>query len=178
MLGFAILHVVRASQPISDVPPPAEPARSPFGRTVAGSGLVEAETENISIGSALPGVVLEVYVPVDKVGEHVEAGDPLFRVDDRHLKAQLAYQEANLAAARAQLAKLQRQPRAEELPPSAAKVAAAQANVRLQDDLSERAKRLQPSGAISAEETTQRVLLLDVSRQQLAQAQAEYALLK
>src|SRR5205823_4318798 len=178
LLGFAILHVVRASQTVPDPPPPAEPPRTPFGHTVAGAGLVEAETENISVGSALAGVVLEVYVPVEKVGQRVKAGDPLFRVDDRHLKAQLAYQEAALAAARAQLAKLEQQPRAEELPPSAAKVDVAQANVRLQDDLAERARQLRQSKAMSAEEVSQRQLALDVARQQLAQAQAEHALLK
>src|SRR5262249_27529307 len=98
--GFAVLHVVRASQTPAEPQPPGEPRRpagpprTPFGDTVAGAGLVEAETENINLGSALAGVVLEVFVPVDKVGQHVKAGDPLFRVDDRHLKAQLAYQDA------------------------------------------------------------------------------------
>ena len=47
-------------------------------------------------------------MPVDEVGKEVQAGDPLFRVDDRQLQAQLAVQQANLAAAKAQLAKLER----------------------------------------------------------------------
>jgi multidrug resistance efflux pump len=178
LLVFAVLHVVRASQTLPDPPPPAEPPRSPFGGTVAGAGLVEAQTENISVGSALPGVVLEVHVPVEKVGQHVRAGDPLFRVDDRHLKAQLAYQEATLAAARAQLARLEKQPRPEELPPSAAKVATARATVRLQEDLAERARRLYPDGAMPVEDVMQRRLSLEVARRQLAQAQADYDLLK
>jgi HlyD family secretion protein len=178
LLAFAILHVVRASQGVPDPPPPAEPPRTPFGQTVSGTGLVEAETENINVGSALAGVVLEVYVPVEKVGQHVKAGDPLCRVDDRHLTAQLAYQEAALVAARAQLAKLQQQPRPEELPPSAAKVSVAAANVQLQRDLARRAQILAPSGAMPAEDTQQRQLALEVARQQLTQAEAEYALLK
>src|SRR5262249_48477423 len=132
LLVFAIIHVVRASQTPPDQLPPAEPPRTPFGLTVAGAGIVEAETENINVGSAWAGVVLEVCVPVERVGQQVRAGDPLLRVDDRHLQAQLAYQEANLAAARAQLAKLEQQPRLEELPPSAAKLSAAEANMRLQ----------------------------------------------
>jgi multidrug resistance efflux pump len=177
-LVFAILHVVRASQTPPDQLPPADPARTPFGNTVAGAGLVEAQTENINIGSALAGVVLEVYVPTEKVGQEVKAGDPLFRVDDRHLKAQLAYQEASLKAAQAQVAKLEQQPRPEELPPSAAKVTTAQANVQLLEDLAERARRMRPSGAVSIEEATQRRLSLAMARQQLVQAQAEYALLK
>ena len=82
---------------------PIEPPRTPFGHTVAGAGIVEAETENIPIGSALPGVVLEVYVPVEKVGQRVQAGDKLFLVDTRALEALLKFQQANLAAAKAQL---------------------------------------------------------------------------
>ncbi len=178
LLVFAGFHVVRQSQAVPDPPPPAEPPRTPYGATVAGAGLVEAESENINVGSALAGVVLEVYVPVEQVGRRVRAGEPLFRVDDRHLKAQLAANEAARAAAVAQLDRLLRQPRPEELPPSAAKVAVARANVKLQADLVERAGRLRPGGAISAEEATQRALTLDVARAQLTQAEADDALLR
>src|SRR5579884_2096963 len=99
LLLFAVAYVVRGQQTAPRAQPPVVPARTPFGSTVAGAGIVEAETENIAIGAALPGAVLEVYVPVDKVGQWVKAGDPLFKVDDRQLKAQLKVQEANLAAA-------------------------------------------------------------------------------
>ena len=60
-------------------------------------------SQNIAIGSALSGIVLEVYVPVERVGTHVAKGDPLFRVDDRQLKAQLALAQARAASARSQL---------------------------------------------------------------------------
>src|SRR5581483_12382916 len=149
MLAFSIYHVVRAQQTAPKPPPPIEPARTPFGQTVAGSGIVEAESENIAIGAPLPGVVLEVYVPVEKVGQRVKAGDPLFLVDNRQLKAQLKYYEANLAAAEAQLAKLEAQPRTEELPPSEAKVRAAQANLDMALDFAERNRRLAVSQSVS-----------------------------
>src|SRR5947209_16374152 len=118
MLVFAVLHVVRAQQTPPMPPPPVEPSRNPFGRTVAGAGIVEARSDNISIGTALPGMVMEVYGPEKPglppwsslIGRRVRKGDPLFRVDDRQLKAQLKYQEANLASARAQLAKLEAMP--------------------------------------------------------------------
>src|SRR6266852_5578024 len=96
LLLASVMHVVRANQTRPKPSPPVEPTRSPFGRTIAGAGIAEAQTENIAIGSALPGVVQEVYVPVEKVGQRVKAGDPLFRIDDRALKAQLKVQEANL----------------------------------------------------------------------------------
>jgi multidrug resistance efflux pump len=178
LLAFATYHVVHASRTMPAPPPPAEPPRTPFGRTVAAAGLVEAQTENLALGAALPGVVLEVYVPVERVGQHVKAGDPLFRVDDRNLRAQLEYQEANLAAAEAQLAKLEAQPRPEEVPPSEAKVRTADANMKLQLDQYERARELYGRRVISAEEYTQRQLSFEAARHQLAQAQAEDALLR
>lgn len=178
MLIFALVHVVTAQQQKPPLEPPREPARSAFTFNVAGSGIVEAQSENISVGAALPGVVLEVYVPVEKVGQRVQAGEPLFRVDDRALKAQLKVQEANLAAAEAQLARLDAMPRPEELPPSEAKVKVAQASLQLQQDLADRAKRLVNTGAMAAEDIAQRHLAQEVAKQQLSQATADHDLLK
>lgn len=178
MLVFALGHVVTAQQAKPKLSPPREPARASFTQSVAGAGIVEAQTENIAIGSALPGVVMEVYVPVEKVGQRVKAGEALFRVDDRALQAQLKVQEANLTAAEAQLAKLDAMPRPAELPPSAAKVRVAQANVNMQQDLAERARRLVNSRAMADEDVNQRQLALEVARQQLAQAKADHELLK
>src|SRR5262245_49431653 len=178
LLVFSLVHVVTAQQEKRRLSPPRDPARSSFAHSVAGAGIVEAETENIAIGSALPGVVMEVYVPVEKVGQRVSQGEPLFRVDDRALRAQLKVQEANLAAAEAQLAKLEAMPRPEELPPSEAKVKIAQANANIQQALSDRARRLLTSRAMADEDATQRQRALETSRQQRAQANADHTLLK
>jgi HlyD family secretion protein len=178
MLVFSIYHVVRAQQQPPPASPPIEPARTPFGRTVAGSGIVEAETENISIGSPLPGVVLEAYVPVEKVGQIVKKGDPLVLVDDRALKAQLKYQEANRAAALAQLRKLELQPRPEEVPPSAAAVEVAQANQAIQGDTADRNRVLYGRKAISEQEYRQSILAEQMARRQTVQAEANLKLLK
>ena len=178
MLAFSIFQVVRAHQSPPRPAPPIEPPRTPFGRTVAGAGVVEAETENIAIGSALPGVALEVYVPVEDVGKIVEKDTLLLRVDDRQLQAQLKYYEANLQAAEAQLTKLNRQPRPEEVPPSEAKVRVARATLDLQMDLAERNRRLMATRSVSEEDYRQKALAVEVARQQLAQARAEDALLQ
>ena len=82
--------------------PLVEPPRSPFATTVAGAGIIEARsdasnTANISVGSELSGVVSIVGV---KVGAKVKAGDLLFELDDRQMRAELAYREANLAASK------------------------------------------------------------------------------
>src|SRR6516164_1787964 len=121
MLAFAIYHVVQAQQEPPKPPPPVEPARTPFGRTVAGAGIVEARSQNIAIGSALPGLVMKVWAPEELglpakpgmtpwealIGQHVKQDDPLFRVDVRQLNAMLAFHEASMESARAQLQKLE-----------------------------------------------------------------------
>ena len=50
-------------------------------------GLVETSTENIAVGTPLSDVVTEVPVAV---GQTVRTGDPLFKLDDRHLRAEIA----------------------------------------------------------------------------------------
>jgi multidrug resistance efflux pump len=178
LLVFSIYQVVSGQQSPPPALPPVTPAQSPFGCTVAGAGIVEPETENISIGTALSGVVLEVYVPVDRVGQQVQAGDPLFQVDDRQLKAQRKVQEANLAAAQAQLAKLEAQPRPEEVPPSEAAVRTAQANRDMQLDLAERSRTLYFARAGKEEEYRQNTLAAEAAQHQLEQARTQLALLK
>jgi multidrug resistance efflux pump len=175
LLAFAVYHVVRAQQSPPPPPPVVEPARSPYARTVAANGLVEAQTENISVGAHLPGVVVEVFV---KVGQQVKAGERLFRIDDRQLKAELAYRKAALAAARAQLDRLEQMPRAEELPPSEARVREARENLLDQEDQLRRARALSTRRAIADEDAIRRQQATKMAAEQLARAEAEYALLK
>jgi HlyD family secretion protein len=192
MLAFAIYHVVQAQQKPPKPPPPLEPARTPFGRTVAGAGIVEARSQNIAVGSAVPGVVLKVWSPEELgltsptklmpwealIGQYVKQGDPLFRVDDRQYRAMLVFHEANLASARAQLAKLEQMPRPEELAVSKAKVEVAEAAVDVQRDLVERDSKLISSAATTDEQYRQHQLNLRMTQRQLAQAKADLALIK
>ena len=180
-LGMSVLgvvHVERESQSAPTAAPLLAPSHNPYANAVAASGVVESQTENISIGAALTGLVLDVYVPSDKAGTRVAAGTPLFRLDDRHLKAQLKSAEAQLALSEARLAKLQQQPRPEELPPSAAKVKAAAANVARSRDQYERAQRVIGTGAIQQEEYIDKKEAAEMYAQQFTQVQAEYDLLK
>lgn len=176
VVGF--LHVQQASRPVPSLPPPTPPVRSPFGATVAASGIVEPKYESIAIGSALSGIVLEVFVPAESVGQHVQQGDPLFRVDDRSLKAQLALQQANTESAKAMLAKLEALPRAEELPPVEARVKAREAQRSRWLDQFQRSQRLVTTGATTEGELTQHKLSYEEADQQWLQAKSELALLK
>lgn len=77
------------------------PLENQYAHAVSGSGLIEANTRNIVIGSHLPGVIQQVLVAE---GDIVQAGAPLFALDDRAAKAQLTVSEAELAAAKVALA--------------------------------------------------------------------------
>lgn len=175
LLVFAILHVVRAQQTQPEVAPPLQPASSPFGKTVAGAGIVEAQTQNIALGSPLPGIIDEVYV---KVGQKVARGDVLFSLDDRPLQAEKKLRQSQVLSARAQLLKFRSMPRPEELPPSEAKIAEAEANLADLTDLLGRARQLATKKAISEEDLYRREQAARMAKEQLTRVRAEYDLLK
>ncbi|WP_425618462.1 HlyD family secretion protein [Anatilimnocola sp. NA78] len=178
MLVFGILHILSAEQELPKLQPPTMPARNPYLKSIAAAGIVEPRSQNIAIGSPLSGVVLEVFVPADEVGKEVTAGTPLFRVDDRQLKAQLAWQTAALKAAEAQLSKLDAMPRPEVVPPAEARLHAAEAKAKLWLDQYDRSSRLLNSGAIGAEENNTRRMTYEEALAQKQQASAELAELK
>ncbi len=173
-LTFAILQMTKASQKSPEAVPPVEPAESPFAKQLAGAGIVEPETENLAIGTNLPGIVEQVMV---KVGDTVKPGDPLFRLDGRQFQAEAQIREANLANAKAQLEKLGQLPRPEELPPLVAKVSEAEATLEDQKKQYERLKRIS-SGAASEDELTRREQGVEIAKAQLEKALAELALMK
>src|SRR5579859_5278698 len=85
-VAFAIFTVIRGDKTRPPVPPVSDAAQSPYPSSVAGSGIVEASTENISIGTQIAGIVAKIFV---EIGSNVKAGDPLFEIDDRSLLAEL-----------------------------------------------------------------------------------------
>jgi multidrug resistance efflux pump len=177
MLVFAVYHVVRAQQTAPKADPLISPAKSPFERTVAGTGMVEAETENISIGAPLPGLVVKLDV---RVGDKVKCGQPMFRLDDRNLLAELAARKANLLSAQAQLDRLRAMPRAEDVPPAEARVNQAEANLvdlkDQQDRMIETAKRT--PGAVTEQEVIHRKQAYEAGKYDLAKAAADLATIK
>jgi HlyD family secretion protein len=110
---WATVSMVRTHPRREATEPPIAPPMSSFPNTLAAVGLVEASTENISVGSPLGAVVTRVFV---NAGRMVKAGEPLFQLDVRHLEADLAVRQAELSVARsrtgvveAQLADLKQQ---------------------------------------------------------------------
>ncbi len=103
-LILAVWMVKVGSRPVPPAEPVAEPPRVAFERKISGSGIVEARSRNIAVGSHLPGIVRDVNV---RVGQRVKAGTPLFSLDDRARRADLVVREATVAEAEAVLKEAQ-----------------------------------------------------------------------
>ncbi len=148
---WATFSVARTQPHRQRTEPPAPPPVSDFPNTVAAVGLVEASTENISVGSPLDGVVARVFVTA---GQMVNAGDLLFELDARHLRADLAVRQQAVAVARAR---------------------AAVAEARLQDlkRQLEFAEQVKDRRAISAEEVTRRRSAVETAAAELKEAGAQ-----
>lgn len=100
-LIVAVVVAVRSQQNLPPAQPIALPAQAPFESYIGGAGMVEASSQNIAIGTSIPGIARKIHV---KVGDRVKAGDPLFVIDDREYRADLGVREANLRRGQASLA--------------------------------------------------------------------------
>jgi HlyD family secretion protein len=100
-LTFGVISVVRSQPRREATNPPSPPPASSYAQTVAAVGLVETSTENIAVGTEIAGVVTNIYVDV---GGRVKAGDPLFTIDSRSTRAELATRQATVQVAEAALA--------------------------------------------------------------------------
>lgn len=174
-LVFATYHVLSAQKPLPKTEPPLPPARSPFERAIGGVGIVEARTENIAIGSQIPGIVAEVAV---KVGQRVRSGEPLFLLDTRQVRSDIAVRAAQLASAQAQVQRLADMPRREELPPMQARLHEARANLAEAEDAHRRAQQLSARRVIAEEEMVQARQRQEAARAQLERVQAQDTLLR
>jgi multidrug efflux pump subunit AcrA (membrane-fusion protein) len=99
-LGFAGWVLMGANRQEPMPTPVAEPPRSPYDRTVAASGIIEAVNENVRIAPPMAGLVTKVFVAV---GDQVKEQVPLFQLDDRDLRAQLLTREAAIPPIHAQI---------------------------------------------------------------------------
>ncbi len=173
---FAVAHVVLSNQesPPDSPAAAAQPPRAPFPESVAGAGLIEAQTENIEVGTPVPGIVAEVFV---KVGEKVESGAPLFRLESSELRAQNQVAEAAATKATADLERLRNQPRPEEIPIREAYVREAQARLVAARRSLARIERLTSRGITTEEELDDAQRAADVAAAEVERMQAELALL-
>ncbi|HEY4170076.1 MAG TPA: efflux RND transporter periplasmic adaptor subunit [Reyranella sp.] len=101
-VAFAVAAIVLGERTPPGASAAVHPTMSPFATAVAGAGIVEASSENIAIGAAVPGIVTKIAV---KWGDRVQSGDVLFTIDDRDVQGQLLIAGAKVREADATLAK-------------------------------------------------------------------------
>ncbi len=169
---FMGVHVARTHQPIPDYAPLIEPSRAPFSKVIAGSGIVESRSENVAVGAPVAEVVVEVRAVE---GKTVQTGEMLFRLDDRMLRADLQVQQSLLNSSKAELKKLEQQPRPEDIPPSEARVRQARADLVARRDTHTRHVNLFKGRFISEEDLIQRKQAVTVGEEILANAEADHA---
>ena len=98
--AFGTLLVIRMSSETPQPEPSVRLPEKPFPRGIGASGIVEPRQESTSIGVPFPGLVKKMLVDVSST---VEIGQPLFQLDDRDLRSQLAENQAQVALKEAQL---------------------------------------------------------------------------
>ncbi len=175
MLVFAVVSVVKALPSPRVTLPPEPPPSTTFDRPVAAAGLVEASSENVAVGTPVPGVVKAVHA---RPGDRVKAGDPLFSIDDRELRAELEVAGAAVAAAQARLARLEAMPRREEIPSAEARLREGEADLGDATLQLARMEQVHDLRAIREEDLSRRRFAVDAARARRDRAQSDLALLE
>ncbi len=148
-LLFALFYVFTSNKPAQIAAPVAEPAQASFKKYIAGSGLIEAQSDNISIATPLSGVVNKIAVTV---GSRVKKGAVLFTLEGRDVQA--------------------------DLPIRRAAVAEAQANLRDAQDQLQRMAQIPDQRAVSAEELDRRRIAVNLAEARLDSAQGQLQAVK
>ncbi|MFO0180554.1 MAG: HlyD family secretion protein, partial [bacterium] len=175
-VGFGIAtlsHLTPKEQLLAAPNPP--PLTTLGTNTISGLGEVQMAGEPIAIATPISGIVSRVHVVP---GQTVSADEPLFTLDDRALRAEFHNRTATLATASAKLLKLKAGTRPEDLPPARARVAAATATFKRNEDAWNRAKLLIERRALSEEEQMVRKYAYDQADAELAQTNADLAKLE
>lgn len=177
VLGLFIALVVMVISARKPPTPPITfaPPKPPYLHFVAGSGIIEASSENIEIGVAIRGITERIFV---SPGEIVKKGAPLFQTDTRQLYAIKQEAETNKEVAVATFNRLINQPRVEELPPLEARVK--QAEIQLADQYTQYNlfQNVSDKRAISFNDFNQRKYAARLAKYELEQSKADLALLQ
>jgi len=171
-IGVGVLAVMNSNE-TPPVLPLARPASvNPFDMGLAALGIVEPLARDIGVVAPEPGLVVEVLVDVNAT---VEAGQVLFRLDDRLLRADLIRAEAAVAGAESEIARWRSLPRAEDLPPLEAAVAGAAALLADREEILLITREAVARGSGNVREASAAQFSLDVVRSQRDRAAADLA---
>lgn len=99
-LAFALVIATRTSRPAAINEIVALPAQAPYESYIAGAGLIEAVSRNVEVATPVSGVMEEIFI---KGGDHVEAGQPLFRIEGADAEADVHVKETAVTSAQAKV---------------------------------------------------------------------------
>lgn len=172
---LAAYTVVQGAKPPPAQPPVVDPPAPPFPAFVAASGLIEASSQNIAVGSPVGAVVSFVAV---EVGAEIKKDQPLFQLEDSQQQADLMVRRAALTIAETQLSKLMAGTRPEQIPPARARVTEAEAALADVTSQLEKWERLNDPRAVSEDDLSRRRFAAQTARARLEAARADLALLE
>ncbi|MFO0834895.1 MAG: efflux RND transporter periplasmic adaptor subunit [Phycisphaerales bacterium] len=171
-LGVGYLAVRHSRENPPDLPLARPASVNPFERGVAALGIVEPSSRSIDIVAPEPGLVVEVGVDV---GDHVRAGQVLFKLDSRTIESQLTRARAAVPVGEAEIARWHALPRKEDLPPLEAAVAAARSILADREELLRMNEAAAEGKAANARELSAQRFAVLIARAELAKVQAELA---
>ncbi|MBI5788751.1 MAG: secretion protein HlyD [Candidatus Schekmanbacteria bacterium] len=174
-LIFAIRTVIAGSKEVPAMLPPAQPSKAPYPAYIAGAGIIEAETENIAVGTPLSGIVKEIKVAA---GQKVHKNEPLFLLDDRNQKAETMVRRAALNTAQEKLIRLKSLPRIEDVAPMQARVNEAETALAEARSRLSLVENLSDKRAVSQEEVTSRRYAVKLAEDKLAETQTQLTQIK
>ncbi len=157
-VAAAVAMVAEGNRAFTASKPVFQPAEAPYSSYIFGPGIIEASSENISIGTPVSGIVTAIYVTW---GEQVKRGAPLFKIDTRDLDAQLLPARAKVKEVEAQLSS------------AAATVEQAKQALAKAEDHLRVGKELVPGVSISSEDLAIRQLDVAAAKGQLASAEGQ-----
>jgi HlyD family secretion protein len=93
---LALIVVVWSQRTMPPAPILFPPPQSPYPHFIAGAGIIESSSQNISIGTPFNEIIEKVFVTE---GNFVKKGDPIIQLDTRAFEAKLKEAEASLELA-------------------------------------------------------------------------------
>lgn len=107
-LGFfiAVSYILYDNQTTPVNTKSIDKVKAPYQSFIYATGIIETESTNIPIGSAVSGVVTKLFV---HTGQEIKEGDPLFSIDARDTKAKIELVKSKIKVADATLTKTQHQ---------------------------------------------------------------------
>lgn len=128
-LAFATSAVLTSQPKAERKAPVGAVSTAPFPGAILATGVVEPSSQTIVVAPDLDGVIAEIHV---KAGQKVHAGDPLFSLNDRGLKAASEQSAARFARAETMIKLRKAEHRAAESDAAAKRLIAARLRNRVE----------------------------------------------